>query len=145
MSKNIREQLNDWYWSDQGLSGMKKDLVCNAVQHIDNLTRERDALQATVERCRAAGFIGPDGKARTVLGGKLPILASGEIAINGDVVYANDNVLGVVECDVDITGDRFTAGWMKPGTHQNVWTEYDLSDCYSTREAAERAKGGGDV
>jgi hypothetical protein len=120
--------------------GNYSDAIKNAGFDPCDFTKAIHKMGDIIRACKAAGFIGPDGEARTVLGGKLPILASGEIVINGDVVYANDPVLGVVECDVDITGDRFTAGWMKPGTHQNVWTEYDLAGCYSTRQAAA-AKG----
>lgn len=99
-------------------------------------------LESTLAACREAGFVTGKGEVRKVLG-TLPVLASGEIVVSqGEAVFAIDANRGVMACDVDITGDRATAGWMRADTHHNIWTEYDIGDCFSTREAAEAARGG---
>lgn len=98
-----------------------------------NQQRERDA--------KFAAFADENGEPRKVLG-TLPVLASGEIVTaETHPVFAIDATHGIVECDVEFSGDRVTAGWMKAGTDANTWTEYDIGDCYSTKQAAEAAAG----
>ena len=94
------------------------------IARIKDLTRERDALQATVERCRAAGFLDEKGEVRKVCG-ELLTLASGEILGFYAVCYAKNEV-----------GEVITV--LSP-------QDYQAKVCYSTQEAAERAKGGGDA
>jgi hypothetical protein len=85
--------------------------------------------------------IDSDGTRRKLLG-FLPVLASGEAVGAGwcGPVFVIDADIGVVECDVDLSGERPTAGWMQADPACNVWREYDIGDCFSSRELAEKAQ-----
>lgn len=107
------------------------ELTLRAADHIEK-------LEATIAACKEAGFVDENGNVRKVLG-TLPVLASGEIVVSFEECVFAVSEHGIVECDVAL-GKRPTAGWVKPHPTQNVWIEYDIGKCYSTPEAAEKAR-----
>ena len=74
-----------------------------------------------ISQCRAAGFIGPDGKVRKVLG-TLMYTEDGCIVADCGRVYFLDEDGDVIEWDASGTGDHIP-----------------VERCYSTREAAQAA------
>ncbi len=109
-------------------------------QQVDRMALERAIAAAlTAERAKFAAFAGPDGEPRNVLG-TLPITADGAIAIPFmSVVYHPDHPTRTL--DVDVCQDEVIGQVGVPGDDCTEWHEYAIRDCYSTREAAEAAKG----
>ena len=109
-------------------------VVAAAVQ-AEQAARERvTVLDATIDKCRAAGFLTPEGEARKVLG-KLPLTADGYVfGVDAPTVYAiyRDKVVGAA-CSAE-SNPCDECG------NDNLFSAFE---CYSTREAAEAARKGG--
>ena len=106
-------------------------VVAAAVQ-AEQAARERvTVLDATIDKCRAAGFLTPEGEARKVLG-KLPLTADGCVfGVDAPTVYAiySDKVVGAA-CSAE-SNPCDECG------NDNLFSAFE---CYSTREAAEAAR-----
>lgn len=82
-------------------------------------------LESTIAACKAAGFVTESGEVRRVLG-QLMLTAEGHIVADGGRVYfVGSDGETVVEWDASGTGDHIP-----------------VEVCYSSRAAAEAAKGG---
>jgi hypothetical protein len=111
-----------------------------AADELNRLTRDLTAANATVEKCKAAGFIDERGEVRKVAHGlPLPITADGVIAIYGESYWYWDRVNNY--------HDPIKYGWTerqlescKPSEDAEYSFTTDPSLCYSTKEAALGAK-----
>ena len=100
-------------------------VVAAAVQ-AEQAARERvTVLDATIDKCRAAGFLTPEGEAKKVLG-TLPLTADGYVVGNGGRFWSP----GGTACGYCMAEDHNESHWA-------------MIECYSTREAAEAARKGG--
>jgi hypothetical protein len=131
----------------------------SAANELNRLTRDLAAANATVEKCKAAGFIDEQGEVRKVLG-TLPITADGAIANADSYVYHPSQIESAVVKELSVASmhDSFVnnknfplsedcnhvgvAGYYEPDTGYAEQYVFDVRDCYSTRTAAEAAREG---
>lgn len=122
------------------------------IEATENLTRERDALQATVEKCGAAGFIDEKGEVMKA-DGVLPALADGTLCGGKSDQFKIERLWAVQPTSKEVFECHRYSFWSELDDWRVSLVESDrivpLSWCYSTkaaaRQAAERAKGGGDA
>ena len=107
------------------------------------LTRERDeareqlaAANATVEKCKQAGFIDDKGEVRKVLG-TLPLTADNRIVGSNCIIWHPKHGACVCRSDVDSGCWAMTSDPCSPASGELFLVE----ECYSAAEAAREGKG----
>lgn len=115
-----------------GVTGCVERNHCAFKDEIARLTAEVERLRANNQALQDAGLLDAQGNLRKIIG-TLPVTADGVLAGTGGIVYVNTCSDGTqMDCVGRATCDDYDAHY--------------IEDCYSTREAAERAaKGANDA
>jgi hypothetical protein len=138
----------------RNLSNCGSGVIDEACEMIDALEAKVRELEATLAACKEAGFIDENGNVRKVLG-TLPVTKDGVIAMPGtEVFHPNQDRhfhLEVMFLMQDMTPDKdfplpedcvYMAhySYFEQDTGYSAYESYNVRDCYSTPEAAEKAR-----